>query len=100
MNELSTLFLDVKNETEISLEQNKIYHVRQDDSFLLKNYYCSNSAKKDENPDGTRYTAIFLKGKKDVTINGNGATVLVHGKMTPLLFDGCENIVVKNLTIE
>ncbi len=100
MNELSTLFLDVKNETEITLEQNKIYHVRQDDSFVLKNYYCSNSAKKDENPDGTRYTAISLKEKRDVTINGNGATVLVHGKMTPLLFDGCENIVFKNLTID
>lgn len=100
MNELSTLFLNAENSKTIVLEPNKVYDVRQDDSFLLENYYCSNTAKKNENPNGTRYTAIYLKDKKDITIDGNGATILVHGKMTPLLFDRCENIVVKNLTVD
>lgn len=100
MNELSTIFSNVKDNETVVLEQNKVYDVRQDDSFLLIGYYCSNTAKKDENPNGTRYTAIYLKEKKNITIDGNGATVLVHGKMTPILLDRCENIIIKNLIID
>jgi hypothetical protein len=61
MNELSELFLKVEDNETVVLEKNKVYDVRQDDSFLLTGYYCSNTAKKEENPDGTRYTAILLK---------------------------------------
>ena len=100
MNELSTIFSNVKDNETVVLEQNKVYDVRQDDSFLLTGYYCSNTAKKDENPNGTRYTAIYLKEKKNITIAGNGSTVLVHGKMTPILLDRCENITIKNLIID
>lgn len=99
MNELSNIFLSVKNGDTVILE-NKVYHVRQDDSFEFEGYYCSNTAKIDENPNGLRRTAIYLKNKKNITIDGNGATMLVHGKMTPILFDRCENITVKNLTID
>ena len=100
MNELSTIFSNVKDNETVVLDKNKVYDVRQDDSFLLTGYYCSNTAKKDENPNGTRYTAIYLKGKKNITIDGNGSTVLVHGKMTPILLDRCENITIKNLIID
>lgn len=100
MNELSELFFKINDNETIVLEKNKVYDVRQDDSFCLTGYYCSNTAKKDENSDGTRYTAIFLKDKKNITIDGNGACVLVHGKMTPVLLDHCENVTVKNLVID
>ncbi len=99
MNELSRLFIDVNNGDIITLEE-KTYDVRQDNSFVKSGYFCSNTAKKHENPDGTRYSAIFLKDKKNITIDGNGAVIMIHGKMTPLLFDNCENITVKNLTID
>ena len=49
MNELSELFLRVNDNETVVLEENKIYDVRQDDSFCLTGYYCSNTAKKDEN---------------------------------------------------
>ena len=100
MNELSSIFHTVQSGEMVVLESNKTYHVRQDDSFELRGYYCSNTAKKHENPDGLRRTAIYLKDKKNIEIDGNGATLLVHGKMTPLLFDGCENITLKNLTVD
>ena len=29
-----------------------------------------------------------------------GAEILIHGKMTPILMDRCENITVKNLVID
>ena len=100
MNELSTIFSNVNDNEAIVLDKNKVYDVRQDDSFLLTGYYCSNTAKKNENPNGTRYTAVYLKDKRNITIDGNGACILVHGKMTSVLLDHCENITIKNLTID
>ncbi len=100
MNELSKLFLDVNNGDTVKLEKNREYHVRQDDSFEMKGYFCSNTAKKHENPEGLRRVAIYLKEKKNITVDGNGACITVHGKMTPMLFDRCENITVKNLSID
>ncbi len=100
MNDLAKLFTEVKDGRTVVLEKDRIYHIRQDDSLVLKGFFCSNSAKFDENPEGTRYTAVYLNNKKNVVIDGNGATVLVHGKMTPMLFYRCENITVKNLTVD
>ena len=100
MNDLSKIFENVKSNSEIILEKDRIYDVREDDSFYLEGYYCSNTAKKHENPNGMRKSAVYLGEKKNILIDGNGATVLIHGKMTPLLFDRCENITVKNLTID
>lgn len=100
MNEFCNLVSKINDNDVIILEKNKIYHVRQDNSFSLKGFYCSNTAKKHENPEGTRYTALYFDGKNNITIDGNGATLLVHGKMTPLLLNNCENITIKNLTID
>ena len=100
MNDFCNLFVDVQNGSTITLEKNKTYHVYQDDSFTVDGYYCSNTAKKDENPTGLRYSAVFLKDKKNIVIDGNGAEVLIHGKMTPILLDKCENVTIKNLSID
>ena len=100
MNEFCNLATKIVDNELITLEKDKVYDVRQDDSFTLKGFFCSNTAKKHENPDGTRYTALYLDGKSNITIDGNGATLLIHGKMTPLLFNNCENITIKNLTID
>ena len=100
MNELSKIFIDINNDDVITLEKDRVYHVRQDDSFTVEGFYCSNTAKQPENPNGMRYSAVYLNGKKNIVIDGNGATVMVHGKMTPMLFYKCENITVKNLTVD
>lgn len=100
MNELSLLFVKINDNETVVLEKDKIYHVRQDDSFEKTGFFCSNTAKKHENPDGLRRCAIYLENKKNITIDGNGATILVHGKMTPMLFYKCENVLVKNLTVD
>lgn len=68
MNELSRLFLSASDGETIVLEKNRIYDVRQDDSFVKTGFFCSNTAKQDENPDGTRYSAIFLENKKKTSL--------------------------------
>ena len=99
MNELCDIFNKVSDFDNIMLD-NKTYHIRPEDSFCLQGFFCTNTAKRDENPLGTRHTAMFLQNKHNVTIDGNGATVMVHGKMTPFVFDRCENITVRNLTVD
>ncbi len=84
----------------VTLEKNKEYHIYQDDCFCLKGYHFSNTASIEENPQGLRPVALFLKGKKNVCIDGNGAKLIIHGIMTPFLFDECENITLENLTID
>lgn len=100
MNELSTLFLNTRDGETVTLEKGKVYHAYPENSFEKKGYFCSNTAKRHENPEGLRYSAIFLKNKKNITIDGNGAEIIIHGKMTPFLFDKCENITMKNLTLD
>lgn len=100
MNELCQHVLHVGDNDTLILQQGRTYHVRPEDSFNLVGYHCSNSADKSENPDGVRYSAVYLKNKRNVVIDGNGATLMIHGKMTPFLFDACENITVKNLTVD
>ena len=100
MNELCDIFLSAQNGSVITLHKDQIYHIYQDSCIELEGFYCSNTARKNENPTGLRRTALFLQNKKNITINGNGATILLHGKITPFLFDRCENICVNNLTID
>lgn len=84
----------------IKLEKDKTYHVWQGDCPLRFGHYFSNTATKEENPDGRHRAAFYLQNKKNIKIDGNGATLLIHGVVTPMLFDGCENVTVKNLTID
>ena len=100
MNELSALISTLASNTTLTLEKEKTYHVCQDNSFSLVGFFCTNTATRRENPNGKREAAIFLQNKHDIVIDGNGACILVHGKMTPFVFDRCENITVRNLTVE
>ncbi len=100
MNSLCEIFSDITDGNNVVLEKNKTYDVYQDASVINKGYFCSNTARQEENPDGVRYSAIYLKNKKNIIIDGNGSEIIIHGKMTPLLFDRCENITVKNLVID
>lgn len=100
MNELSSIFKSIKNNEAVKLKEGFIYDVRQDDSFSLTGYFCTNTARKIENRNGQRNVAVYLNNKKNIVIDGNGATIMIHGKMTPFLFDSCENITVKNLVVD
>ena len=100
MNELSSIFKSIKNNEAVKLKEGFIYDVKQDDSFSLTGYFCTNTARKIENRNGQRNVAVYLNNKKNIVIDGNGATIMIHGKMTPFLFDSCENITVKNLVVD
>lgn len=97
--ELRDLY-DIADDSVVTLDKNRVYDVWEDTADIVTGYYCSNTASKSENPDGMRRLALYLKAKRNVTIDGNGATVMCHGRITPLIFDRCSNITLKNLTVD
>ncbi|SDW76188.1 right-handed parallel beta-helix repeat-containing protein [Paenibacillus sp. CF384] len=63
-------------------------------------YYITNTASESENPDVSKTIGLLLKGMKGITLDGNGSLFVFHGKMTPLVIDGCDNIQIRNLSID
>lgn len=45
-------------------------------------------------------TAFPLNGFKNLTIDGQGAEFIFHGRMIPFLIDNCKNITFKNLSVD
>ncbi len=52
----------------------------------------------DETPHLNR-APLWFNGLKNVTVEGNGAKFIIHGKSTNAVIDNCENIKIQNLTI-
>ncbi len=59
-----------------------------------KEYYISN------NDYGKKSIAFPLIGKKNVTIDGEGASLIFHGKVLPFVMEDCDGVTVKNLTVD
>lgn len=62
-------------------------------------YHVSNTTSEIENPDPTKNIGLWLKGLKNVVIDGKGARFVTHGKMTTFVIDQCQNITLKNFTV-
>ncbi len=50
--------------------------------------------------DVLTHIAFPLDGVADLTIDGNGSTFIIHGRMIPFLVENSSNINIKNLTID
>lgn len=81
----------------ICLEQGD-YHIFRENS-TRKIYYVSNTASEKENPDPTKHIGLYIKGIRNLTIEGKGARLITHGEITAFVVDSCENIVLRNFTL-
>lgn len=50
--------------------------------------------------NGLKRIVFPMKGFKSVEIEGNGSEFIFHGQILPFQFDDCENVSVKNLSID
>ena len=57
-------------------------------------YYVSNNDK------SSKRIGMPFAGLHHVTVEGNGALFRFHGKMTPAVLDGCEDVCLQNLTVD
>ncbi len=70
------------------------------DGAVRKEIYITNTSSETECPSKEKTIGMFLSGLKNVVIDGNGATFMMHGNMTPLAAIGCENVTLKNFNID
>jgi pectate lyase len=52
------------------------------------------------NDDGDKRIVFDLSGLENITIDGNGAELLMHGHTIPFYMQNAKNITIKNLTID
>ena len=44
--------------------------------------------------------AFFLKDLENITLDFGGATIVLHGKITPYIIDNCKNVKLKNFKLD
>ncbi|NQX41616.1 Right handed beta helix region [Pedobacter steynii] len=69
------------------------------DQATETHYYISNSSSEAEFPVKKQKVGLYLKGLKNVTIEGNGSVFIFHGKMITWVLDDCAQISIKNLAV-
>lgn len=78
--------------------QNADYPIYRESSTKLL-YHVSNTTNVEDNPNPVKHIGMWLKGLKNITIDGGGALLVTHGEMTSFVIDGCENIVLRNFSL-
>ncbi|MCU6707743.1 right-handed parallel beta-helix repeat-containing protein [Paenibacillus sp. J5C_2022] len=63
-------------------------------------YYVSNTASEEEYPDPVKTIGLLLRGMNRFRIEGNGSLLVFHGRMTPIVLDGCREGEICNLSID
>ncbi|RPD41162.1 right-handed parallel beta-helix repeat-containing protein [Chitinophaga barathri] len=70
------------------------------DSAVRKEYFISNTSSEKEVPVKTKTIGLFFENFNGLTIEGNGAEFVFHGKMTTWVFDHCENITMHGISVD
>lgn len=65
-----------------------------------REYFISNTSTAEECPSKVKTIGLLFEDMKNLTIEGNGALLMFHGKMITLAFDRCTNIKVHNLYVD
>lgn len=65
-----------------------------------KEYFISNTSTEEECPSKVKTVGLMFDGLKNLTINGNGATLIFHGKMTTIALEHCENLKLQNIHVD
>lgn len=75
------------------------YHFYPENA-IKRPYHITNTASGTQTPNITKKIGILLKGKSNITIEGNGSLFLFHGEMTSIVIDHSKNITVQNVHID
>ena len=70
-----------------------VYHVYEEQTD--KAYYAVSNC-----DAGVKSIAFYLKNQENVTIEGNGSTLMLHGRISPFIIDGGKKITIKGFTVD
>ncbi|MDE6459698.1 MAG: right-handed parallel beta-helix repeat-containing protein, partial [Paramuribaculum sp.] len=67
---------------------------------VRKDIYISNTSSEVECPSKVKTLGIHLNNLENITVEGNGATLMMHGSITPIAIDSCNGVTLKNITVD
>lgn len=67
---------------------------------VRKEVYVSNTSSEVEMPSKVKTIGMHLYGLEDVTVSGDGVTLMMHGSITPVAIDSCRNVSMSGFTID
>lgn len=73
--------------------QPRTYHFYPETAF-------EDSVPADDNYVGSVPCLVLFNDRKRITIDGNGAELIFHGGMIPFCFRNCEDVTIRNLTVD
>ena len=91
-----TLGIKIENDTVYTAQEKHLDIYKENTVSLTDPKYLSIYDKN----FGSLDTAFYLHGLKNVTLDFNGATITLHGRLQPFVVDNCENVTIKNVNVE
>ncbi len=65
-----------------------------------KEIYISNTSSEIECPSKVKTLGLHFNGIEGLTVEGSGATLMMHGKITPIAIDSCGGVTLRNLSVD
>jgi hypothetical protein len=70
------------------------------DGAIREQYFISNTSTEAEDSLKIRTVGMLFRNARNLTIEGNGALFVFHGKMTTIVLDRCENVKLQNIHVD
>ena len=61
---------------------------------------CEYSQSNTDVTQSEKTVSFLIKNRRNIVIDGNGSEFIFHGHLQPFTLDGCENITLRNFTID
>lgn len=65
-----------------------------------REWFVSNTSSEEECPSKIKTAGLLFEDINGLTVEGNGAELIFHGKMIPMAINNCSDLTVRNLTID
>jgi hypothetical protein len=70
------------------------------ESAMRKEYYISNTSTESECPSKIKTVGLLFENIQNLKVEGNGALLMFHGKMTTIALDHCQDIKLEELHVD
>lgn len=67
---------------------------------VRKEIYVSNTSSEIECPSKVKTIGLHFNHLEGLTVEGSGATLMMHGKITPIAIDSCSGVIMRNISVD
>ncbi|WOD43878.1 right-handed parallel beta-helix repeat-containing protein [Hwangdonia lutea] len=97
---LNNLINEASKYTNVTIEFQKGRYDIWPEHSPKRDYFISNTSSEIECPSKTKTIALLLEEFNDITIEGNGALFVLHGKTTNFAFVNCNGVKMQNISFD